>query len=143
MDINMHTDKQEWTPQNPNMSSNNSNSNTLHPPPSSSPQRLPATPPSVNHLGHSYPSSSSSSYRLGGPFSQHPQLTPFNQRHLPPPLSIQPYSTPPNRQNPPALPPIHHHPQVHPHYHPPPPNAPPTPGETLWDLRQIDVYRLD
>jgi hypothetical protein len=124
---------QEWT--------NPSSTNTA--PPSSSPLRLPATPPSASLFGTSH--DSSSSYSRSGQYPQqntHP-LSPSHQRTLPP-IPIQPYTTPPTRQNQP-LPPIHTHSHGHSQhqFHPPPPNAPPTPGETPWDLRQIDVYRLD
>ena len=108
---------------------------------SSSPPRLPATPPSATLPGPSQ-TSSSSSYGRSAPYSQLP-LSSVHQRLLPP-VPIQPYTTPPNRPNPPIAPTQpwpHHH--ATPHYHPRPPNAPPTPGDTAWDLRQIDVYRLD
>ena len=128
---------QEWT--------NPSSTNPAPPPPSSSSVlRLPVTPPSASLFGASHGPPSSSSSR-SGQYSQqntHP-LSPAHQRTLPP-IPIQPYTTPPSRTSQP-LPPIHTHPHAHsqPQYHPPPPNAPPTPGETPWDLRQIDVYRLD
>lgn len=121
---------QEWSNPNPTNSA---------PPPSSSPLRLPVTPPSASLFGASHPSSSS--YTRSGQYPNTHPLSPAHQRTLPP-IPIQPYTTPPSRQNQP-LPPIHTHPQHQSQYHPPPPNAPPTPGETPWDLRQVDVYRLD
>lgn len=121
----------EWT---------SANANGPHP--SSSPLRLPATPPSASLLGPSQSPSSSQYARPGQYPSQH-SLPPTHQRTLPP-IPIQPYTTPPGRQTQ-SLPPIHSvaHQQPHLQYHAAPPNAPPTPGETPWDLRHIDVYRLD
>jgi hypothetical protein len=121
---------QEWSNPNPANSAL---------PPSSSPHRLPVTPPSASLFGTSH--GPSSSYGRSGQYpSAHP-LSPAHHRTLPP-IPIQPYTTPPSRQNQP-LPPIHTHPQHQSQYHPPPPKAPPTPGDTSWDLREVDVYRLD
>lgn len=119
----------------------------------SSPIRMPATPPSGTLLGGGgSQSTSSSTYNRSGQYpsqqqqqqnTPHPMSPLHHQRNLPP-IPIQPYTTPPSRQTP-SLPPIHTHPHhlTTPQYHPPPPNAPPTPGETPWDLRQTEVYRLD
>lgn len=114
--------------------------------PSGSPLRLPVTPPSASLLGASSQTSPAPYHRSVQYSSQHTPhgLSPLHQRQLPP-IPIQPYSTPPSRHNT-TLPPIHsNNPQstTHPQYHTPQTNAPPTPGETVWDLRQIDVYRLD
>jgi len=110
--------------------------------PSSSPLRLPVTPPSASLLGASAQNSPTSYNRYPSQHTPH-GLSPLHQRQLPP-IPIQPYSTPPGRQTT-QLPPIHSNPHniAHQQYHIPPHNAPPTPGETAWDLRQIDVYRLD
>jgi hypothetical protein len=121
---------QEWTSPTPTNSAA---------PLSSSPLRLPVTPPSASLFGTSH--NPSSSYTRSGQYPNPHSLSPAHQRTLPP-IPIQPYTATPSRQNQ-HLPPIHTHPQHQPQYHPPPPNAPPTPGETPWDLRQIDVYRLD
>ena len=140
-------DQNEWSTSNSSASAPQQQQQQQH---SSSPSsmRLPVTPPSASLLGTS--TSASTPYQSRPPqySTQHttPSLSPVHIRPLPP---IQPYTTPPNRQQP--LPPMHTHPHSHPHpiapYHPahipPPHNAPPTPGETVWDLRQIDVYRLD
>jgi hypothetical protein len=109
--------------------------------PAGSPLRLPVTPPSASPLGASQ-GLASPYHRPGQYSSSHSQhsMSSAHQRQLP--LPIQPYTTPPSRQNPP-LPPMHTHPHHHQTYHTPPLNAPPTPGETHWDLRQTDVYRLD
>ena len=132
---------QEWTSNQP--------ANT------SSPIRMPATPPSATLLG-SGSQTNSSSYNRSGQYSSqhqqqqqntpHPPMSPHHHQRNLPPIPIQPYTTPPSRQPGASLPPIHTHPQHHlttPQYHIPPPNAPPTPGETPWDLRQTEVYRLD
>ena len=114
--------------------------------PSGSPLRLPVTPPSASLLGASSQTSPVPYHRSAQYSSQHTPhgLSPLHQRQLPP-IPIQPYSTPPSRHDT-TLPPIHsNNPQntTHQQYHIPQTNAPPTPGETAWDLRQIDVYRLD
>src|ERR1700730_17569146 len=75
--------------------------------PSSSPLRLPVTPPSAGLLGASS-QNSPAQYNRSSPYpSQHTPngLSPLHQRQLPP-IPIQPYSTPPGRQNA-TLPPIH------------------------------------
>src|SRR5271154_1301728 len=136
---------QEWTSNQP--------ANTAT---SSSPIRMPATPPSAILLGGGSQTNSSSYNRSGQYPSQHQQQQQQNTAHPPmsphhhqrnlPPIPIQPYTTPPSRQPGASLPPIHTHSQHHlttPQYHIPPSNAPPTPGETPWDLRQTEVYRLD
>src|SRR5277367_6996559 len=146
---------QEWSSNQP---ANNASS--------SSPIRMPVTPPSATLLGGGSQTNSSSSYNRSGqyPSSQHqqhhhhhhhkqqqqntphPPMSPHHHQRNLPPIPIQPYTTPPNRLPGASLPPIHTHPQHHlttPQYHIPPPNAPPTPGETPWDLRQTEVYRLD